>query len=82
MTKIAISTAAAGIGPAPASAAFHEADLGELVLASFRTAFDAQRYEVAEHLLVALEKLTEEDFGEGDTRAGHRLVEAYATVAQ
>ncbi|MBA3835763.1 MAG: hypothetical protein H0X53_07995 [Sphingomonas sp.] len=66
---------------APATA-FDQADLGELLLASFRTACSQQRLEVAESVLVALEELAEQDFREGKTEGSHRLVEAYAVVAE
>jgi hypothetical protein len=56
--------------------------LGELLLASFRTACSQQRLEVAEHVLVALEELAEQGCREGKTEGGHRLVEAYAVVAE
>jgi hypothetical protein len=61
--------------------AFHQAGLSELLLASFARACLERRLQVAEHLLVALEELAEEEFRKGEAEAGHCLVEAYAIVA-
>ncbi len=73
---------AAPSGSTAAAMAFDKADLGELLLASFRRACSQQRLQVAQHVLVALEELAEEDFREGKTESGHRLLEAYTVVAE
>ena len=56
------------------------AELDDAVLSCFQRASSEGRFEVAEHLLLALEQLSKEDLGAADPERHRPLAEAYRGI--